>query len=116
MDLLEHPVSGSEMEMEIARYHRQFQDDGRRLENNYDEVMSTLSPEWGGIFISIIQFYAVEQHANSHYLETYRDMQTYSAHMLKEGLPVTKHFQHNTNTDHRNQNHSPSPETLQMAP
>jgi hypothetical protein len=48
------------MEMEITRYHRQFQEDGRRLENNYDEVMSALSPDWGGIFISIIQFYGVE--------------------------------------------------------
>jgi hypothetical protein len=82
------------MEMEIARYHRLFQDDDRRLQNNFDEVMSTLTPEWGEIFMSIIEFYGAESAANSNYLETYRDMPAYSAHMLKVGISISKHFEH----------------------
>lgn len=93
MDLLEHPSNTPELEMDIGRYHRQFQDNGRYLENNYDEVMSTLSHELAEIYMGIIQFYVAEKHANSHYIETYHDLQGYSTHMLKEGLPLTKHFQ-----------------------
>lgn len=41
--ILEQNQDPEDLEREVAKYHKQFQEDGRRLDNNADQVLESLS-------------------------------------------------------------------------
>lgn len=50
--------------------------------------------------MSIIHFYGIESDANDRFLKSYGDVASYSSHILKEGEPISKHFERNMNASY----------------